>query len=68
MCGDLYCGSCGPAQGNGRCQQCGAWALDGGCADPVACERANAEQAAQEDANEAAIADMWNEMEREARS
>lgn len=48
MCGDLYCGSCGPMQGNGKCYRCGAWALDGGCANPEACERANAEQAEQE--------------------
>ena len=24
MCGDLYCHSCGPAQGNNWCQNCGA--------------------------------------------
>lgn len=38
MCGDPYCGSCGPAQGNTRCYYCGAWEADGGCADPAACE------------------------------
>ena len=37
MCGDLYCGSCGPAQGNSRCSVCGVWRADGGCADPKAC-------------------------------
>lgn len=29
MCGDTHCGSCGPAQGNWRCDLCGAWADDG---------------------------------------
>lgn len=48
MCGDLYCGSCGPAQGNGRCYNCGAWAMDGGCADPAACAKAEAELYEQE--------------------
>ena len=28
MCGDTHCCSCGPAQGNGRCETCGAWADD----------------------------------------
>jgi hypothetical protein len=41
MCGDLYCLSCGPAQGNGRCNECGAWDDDGGCVDPRACEAAD---------------------------
>lgn len=45
MCGDLYCGSCGPAQGNWKCMECGAWAMDGGCADPTACEKAAEERA-----------------------
>ena len=27
MCGDLYCPSCGPAQGNYQCS-CGSWTLD----------------------------------------
>ena len=27
MCGDLYCFSCGPAQGNYQCS-CGSWTLD----------------------------------------
>ena len=38
LCGDLYCSSCGPAQGNLRCPYCGAWDADGGCKDPKACE------------------------------
>ena len=28
MCGDTYCPSCGPAQGNYRCDRCGRWASD----------------------------------------
>lgn len=27
-CGDLYCGSCGPLQGNTKCYGCGEWAMD----------------------------------------
>lgn len=37
MCGDLYCYSCGPAQGNFKCESCGVWTADGGCKDPEAC-------------------------------
>lgn len=37
MCGDLYCRSCGPAQGNDRCPFCGAWSADGGCEQPAIC-------------------------------
>lgn len=51
MCGDLYCRSCGPAQGNDRCPFCGAWSADGGCEQPAICA---AYQAA---ADEAEIAD-----------
>jgi hypothetical protein len=36
LCGDLYCHSCGSAQGNFKCANCGAWSADGGCADPEA--------------------------------
>lgn len=43
MCGDLYCGSCGPAQGNCVCSGCGVWSIDGGCADPEACAKIIAE-------------------------
>lgn len=43
MCGDIYCWSCGPAQGNQRCPNCGHWSDDGGCADPAACALANRE-------------------------
>ena len=25
MCGDIYCRSCGPAQGNHYCSNCGEW-------------------------------------------
>ncbi len=38
MCGDTYCGSCGPAQGNYRCPACGTWSFDSECKDPKACE------------------------------
>lgn len=44
LCGDLYCYSCGPAQGNTRCYFCGAWELDGGCRDPDQCEEAERKQ------------------------
>ena len=40
LCGDIYCGSCGPAQGNVKCFVCGAWTVDGGCVDPEACAKA----------------------------
>jgi hypothetical protein len=29
MCGDLCCSSCGPAQGNYKCEHCGNWAAEG---------------------------------------
>jgi hypothetical protein len=29
MCGDICCPSCGPAQGNSRCEICRSWASDG---------------------------------------
>lgn len=38
MCGDTYCWSCGPAQGNSKCEACGVWTADGGCEDPIGCE------------------------------
>lgn len=28
LCGDLYCPSCGPAQGNYKCDECGTWQAD----------------------------------------
>lgn len=37
MCGDLYCWSCGPAQGNSKCHICGKWDMDGGCDEPEKC-------------------------------
>tara|TARA_Y100000310_G_C20626084_1_gene785969 strand:+ start:130 stop:492 length:363 start_codon:yes stop_codon:yes gene_type:complete len=40
MCGDTQCPSCGPAQGNNRCPNCGKWDDEGGCDDPVACQKA----------------------------
>ena len=40
LCGDIFCPSCGPAQGNYRCYNCGAWEVEGGCEDPEKCEAA----------------------------
>lgn len=42
MCGDLCCRSCGPAQGNYRCSECGRWSMDGGCENPEKCNAAAA--------------------------
>lgn len=58
MCGDLYCKSCGPAQGNSYCSVCGSWSMDGGCADPVKCSKA-AEAAANEE-------EQWYKMTRDS--
>lgn len=38
LCGDLECGSCGPAQGNTRCPICKKWVSEGGCDDPERCD------------------------------
>jgi len=43
MCGDIYCHSCGPAQGNHKCPVCGVRSYDGECVDPAACEKAERE-------------------------
>lgn len=40
MCGDIYCSSCGPAQGNYRCPNCGKWTDEGGCDNPDGCNAA----------------------------
>lgn len=40
MCGDFYCRSCGPAQGNHYCDECGKWTDEGGCDNPEKCEAA----------------------------
>jgi len=37
MCGDLRCWSCGPAQGNSKCEICGKWDDEGGCDNPKLC-------------------------------
>lgn len=63
MCGDPYCGSCGPAQGNDRCEICGKWSWDGGCADPKACDAKAEEWAKAMDEAEAKM----ERMEEEAR-
>lgn len=33
LCGDTQCSSCGPAQGNYRCTNCGKWTEDGKCTE-----------------------------------
>lgn len=38
LCGDTYCWSCGPAQGNAHCEVCGSWSEDGGCENPAECD------------------------------
>jgi hypothetical protein len=48
MCGDPYCGSCGPAQGYFQCPICGAWSQDGGCENPEECREANRLEAEKE--------------------
>jgi len=48
MCGDLYCFSCGPAQGNMKCFICGKWEADGGCDDVAECQRIADEEAQRE--------------------
>jgi hypothetical protein len=48
MCGDLFCSSCGPAQGNYKCVQCGAWSMDGGCENPERCAELDRQMAAAE--------------------
>lgn len=63
MCGDYYCGSCGPAQGNYHCLVCGMWSADGGCEDRQKCREENERLAEAE--NQAAeqlgkdAADYW---------
>lgn len=39
MCGDTHCWSCGPAQGNTKCEFCSQWA-DDGCVNEIACKAA----------------------------
>ena len=69
MCGDPYCGSCGPAQGNYRCYNCGKWAMDGGCDKPEECNKALEESAKAEaeweermarDSRDVSDAEFWN--------
>lgn len=59
MCGDTHCSSCGPAQGNYKCQVCGKWADDGGCDNPAECEKKSAEM----DEAYAKQEQEWAEME-----
>jgi len=62
MCGDPYCWSCGPAQGNNRCEICGRWSEDGGCVDPKACDAKAKEADDQDRRRERAIADQMEEI------
>jgi hypothetical protein len=59
MCGDIRCSSCGPAQGNSRCQVCGKWLDDGGCDNPDECAKKSAEM----DEAYAKQEQEWAEME-----
>lgn len=68
MCGDYCCPSCGPAQGNSKCELCGQWASEG-------CIHINSrtgnykkkylkaveEAARKEDAMLEELAELWNE-------
>ena len=72
MCGDLYCKSCGPAQGNWQCSICGAWSAEGGCEKPQECaaqeqREAEAEAAYYEGlaAQEAEERAYWEEIARQ---
>ena len=65
LCGDLYCWSCGPAQGNYHCPYCGKWSLDGGCDDPEACAQADKEYSELEAQYERDLEEYYKQMERE---
>lgn len=60
MCGDTYCPSCGPAQGNAKCPWCGCWEADGGCQRPDFCAEREREAIAQE-IEMLRIADQWQD-------
>lgn len=62
LCGDLYCGSCGPAQGNIKCFVCGVWSMDGGCADPDKCADTEEKIMEQMDRDEEEMARYADEM------
>lgn len=67
MCGDIYCHSCGPAQGNHRCPNCGLWTYDGGCETPDVCTEANrlADEALVKGLEEAdRLAEEWKKEEK----
>jgi len=71
MCGDLYCWSCGPAQGNYKCEICGKWSEDGGCDNPQEChdkaEKMYA-QLAKDLEKEKELADQYAEEEAKAQA
>lgn len=52
LCGDIYCSSCGPAQGNFQCHICGKWSMDDGCDDVEECAKLGREM-------EKEIAEAW---------
>jgi len=62
MCGDYYCRSCGPAQGNHRCEICGKWTADGGCDDPQECDRLDIEYQRELDEIEARMEEREKEL------
>jgi hypothetical protein len=67
MCGDNYCPSCGPAQGNYKYNVCGTWSADGGCDDPEACAAMGGEmdeKFARQLEEERLAQEYWEEMER----
>lgn len=61
MCGDIYCGSCGPAQGNYRCPICGKWSADEGTDEACVCTE---EEIRKFDEEEARIQQEMDEAER----
>lgn len=52
VCGDIFCASCGPAQGNIRCVYCGYWTEEGGCPDKEYCDNLKHEDQLREEAIE----------------
>lgn len=65
MCGDIYCNSCGPAQGNYKCRQCGKWSDEGGCDDPEKCDALETQAIEAEarafEEDEKAAAEYWHQ-------
>lgn len=59
-CGDTYCSSCGPAQGNSRCPWCGAWEADGGCQRPDWCAEREQQEREQREREETVDYFYWS--------